>query len=500
MHNPSNRRLRTLVRGLNHLTQITRREACLGVGAAGAAAFGISLMNLFDSVANASNSVVTRKPAHKLTANDPEAKLLRDAVRVLKDRNPTPHGWAHLATYHKEFCAPGWPSIDWNREVHFGWWFLPWHRAYLAVFEKHLQAAVSEPSLSLTYWDWYESRRIPSIFTGMSNPLADPTRDLASPQMTNLDLGYATEQQLVRFGSFQEFAGDAPPSGVGPSGARPGHMEGGPHGGGHNYVGGNMADFSTAALDPIFLAHHGNIDRLWEVWRNSTPPGEQPRGEPGSDRWKTREFSFLSSNGETIKWNALQTIRTEDLGYKYDNVQPKGPLVALTVADRMSTPLSGVDGDLALSLKSAAGRERGFIIGREGVSVTPLLPAMEGISAPLSTTPISEIAKLRRVLVRFRGLVIPSTAVAVAVFVNPQKEISVLGPNDASYGGAINLVPRKAPQAGSISVDAELEITTQALDSGGTVRDLRIGVVPYDRAGNRLTSEVEIQQLELILR
>jgi Common central domain of tyrosinase len=45
------------------------------------------------------------------------------------------------------------------------------------------------------------------------------------------------------------------------------------HGPIHVYVGGvngqgdpgDMTDFETAGRDPIFFAHHANLDRLWEI-------------------------------------------------------------------------------------------------------------------------------------------------------------------------------------------------------------------------------------------
>ena len=63
-------------------------------------------------------------------------------------------------------------------------------------------------------------------------------------------------------------------------------LEDTPHGPVHVYVGGSktinghqvpgdMSVFPTAARDPIFFAHHGNLDRLWETWRTeqSSPQG-----------------------------------------------------------------------------------------------------------------------------------------------------------------------------------------------------------------------------------
>ena len=59
-----------------------------------------------------------------------------------------------------------------------------------------------------------------------------------------------------------------------------GNFESNPHDLVHVYVGwrisdtnyGLMADPGTAALDPIFYLHHGNIDRMWEVWNASGNP------------------------------------------------------------------------------------------------------------------------------------------------------------------------------------------------------------------------------------
>jgi tyrosinase len=44
----------------------------------------------------------------------------------------------------------------------------------------------------------------------------------------------------------------------------------------HVWCGGSMADVLTAGFDPIFYAHHCNIDRIWWIWQlrhgNSTMP------------------------------------------------------------------------------------------------------------------------------------------------------------------------------------------------------------------------------------
>ncbi|KAL4784188.1 tyrosinase central domain protein [Aspergillus varians] len=48
----------------------------------------------------------------------------------------------------------------------------------------------------------------------------------------------------------------------------------GAHGGGHNAVGPTMADVFASPQDPLFMLHHGMIDRLWTTWQHSGSEGE----------------------------------------------------------------------------------------------------------------------------------------------------------------------------------------------------------------------------------
>ena len=44
------------------------------------------------------------------------------------------------------------------------------------------------------------------------------------------------------------------------------------HGAVHVWVGGTMGRIDWAAYDPIFWAHHANIDRLWARWQLTHSP------------------------------------------------------------------------------------------------------------------------------------------------------------------------------------------------------------------------------------
>jgi len=63
-----------------------------------------------------------------------------------------------------------------------------------------------------------------------------------------------------------------------------GALETQPHDWVHGLIGGGrsnldiglMSNPDTAALDPIFWLHHANIDRLWQVWRESSAGHTDP--------------------------------------------------------------------------------------------------------------------------------------------------------------------------------------------------------------------------------
>jgi tyrosinase len=150
--------------------------------------------------------------------------------------------------------------------------FLPWHRAYLYLFEKALQDQV--PGVTLPWWDWTDhSEGVPAIYakpraankrnplfdspiqpTGRERPsqkrtvrAADPPERLPTAEEVGAVLG---NRDFLTFQTQLESI----------------------HDGVHVWTGGTMQSIATAAYDPVFWAHHCMIDRLWYLWqlRHST--------------------------------------------------------------------------------------------------------------------------------------------------------------------------------------------------------------------------------------
>jgi tyrosinase len=191
--------------------------------------------------------------------------------------------------------------------------FLPWHRAYLYFFELALQDQV--PGVTLPYWDWstVETAQtgVPPVFTAefyqrdgeqTPNPLfkarvahqnrdtrRNPREPAAFASLRTLVLLAQGEQ---RFDLYSRAAEN-------------------PHNGLHGRMRGDMASQEFAAFDPIFWAHHSNVDRLWAEWQRAHPEALVP---------------FLEEALDPFPLTVAQTLDTRALGYDYSGSGEPPPL------------------------------------------------------------------------------------------------------------------------------------------------------------------------------
>ena len=142
--------------------------------------------------------------------------------------------------------------------------FLAWHRHYLLVFERRLQAI--DANVTVPYWDWIAQPQVPPQLSGSAflnrwgvARAWDPAQLPHQP-----DVDAATRR--ADFPSFQSRLEDV-------------------HNAVHRAVGGTMKSPSSPA-DPIFWLHHANVDRLWAQWQASptgaNPPNATERLQPAS--------------------------------------------------------------------------------------------------------------------------------------------------------------------------------------------------------------------------
>ena len=294
-----------------------------------------------------------RRDIASFPQNDPQLAKFEAAIKEMQDRsarNPDdPKGWLVNANSHNDFCAV--PAQDGPDQIHFCYWFLAWHRAYITVTERKIREIAGDQTLAYPYWNWSSDRRIPQAFGKAGTPLAHAVRFTPNRPLRDGEVDYNPNdpvlKRLVVGALGATFFEAQTPDDIGDSFggiARPNsanaydnnRIEGTPHGPIHVYVGGtrgntvgDMTDFATAGRDPIFFAHHGNLDRLWEIWRRV--PAHKAT-EPTSDDFLKHPFTFTWLDGTAIQVLAGDTLDAGNLGFTYDNFEVLRPGAQIVVA------------------------------------------------------------------------------------------------------------------------------------------------------------------------
>jgi hypothetical protein len=78
-------------------------------------------------------------------------------------------------------------------------------------------------------------------------------------------------------------------------------------------INGLMGSVPASALDPIFYAHHTNIDRLYECWLHVNERGRLPTNPTQLNT----PFTFVDANGGTVDRLVGDMLTTTQLGYTY---------------------------------------------------------------------------------------------------------------------------------------------------------------------------------------
>ncbi|PKU65310.1 polyphenol oxidase, chloroplastic [Dendrobium catenatum] len=257
-----------------------------------------------------------------------------------------PRNFMQQANVHCAYCdgaydQVGFPGVE--LQVHNCWLFFPYHRWYLYFHERILGKLIGDDTFALPFWNWDspDGMQLPSIYTPTSSSLYDALRDPAHQPPTIIDLDFSLDtspdsgqqliddnlkimyRQVVSNGPTSELflgaalrAGDQPDPGAG-------SLENVPHGTVHLWTGDSrqpnredMGVFYSAARDPIFFAHHSNIDRLWDVWKSL---GGQRQDFTDTD-WLDAGFLFYDENAQLVRVKVRDCLNTELLRYKYQNV------------------------------------------------------------------------------------------------------------------------------------------------------------------------------------
>ncbi len=295
----------------------TRRDVLLQGCMIGA---GVIAANLTGIEAWAQGAPKLRRSLHGMAPNDPILQTWRDGVRLLKAASGNV-SWASFAAIHGN-------ANNFNLCPHGNWYFLPWHRAYLLSYERAVRSLTGNNDFALPYWDWTEDRQMPPafvqpMFNGQPNSLFESQRD-ATPTdaLPDSTVGPAIISQILSQSPFETFGTSRP---VGQNNldqswincefcGTQGTLEATPHNLVHVFVGGIMAQ-ANSALDPLFMMHHGNIDRIWWMWN-------QGGGVDSPDPlWSGMTFqnNFFNPDNTPYSPKVSDLLVPEPLGYTYDD-------------------------------------------------------------------------------------------------------------------------------------------------------------------------------------
>jgi tyrosinase len=301
---------------------VSRRNVLVQGSAIGA---GVIAAHLSGITALAQAQPPQRRSLDDLLLNDPVIEAWREAVRQMKAKSAgDPLGWASLAAIHGT-------TAGFIRCPHGNWYFLPWHRGYVLMYERLTRELTGYQDFALPYWDWTRNRQLPPAFAqatvnGSPNPLFEPSRTMGPmDSLPDEIVGPSVISTIMGETTFEIFGTSRPqgqnsldPSWITRRTGAQGTLEATPHNNVHGIVGGIMAS-SRSALDPIFMMHHCNIDRIWAVWRAAENP------DSTEALWLGMPFQnhFFNPDGTPYSPQVSDLLSVEPLGYTYGLAGPQ---------------------------------------------------------------------------------------------------------------------------------------------------------------------------------
>ncbi|WJZ83677.1 hypothetical protein VitviT2T_003338 [Vitis vinifera] len=287
-----------------------------------------------------------RRAAH-LVDDDYIAKY-RNAVSIMKSLPyDDPRSFLSQANLHCIYCTGAYKqkNSDIPLHVHRSWLFFPWHRMMLYFHERILGSLIGDDSFALPFWNWDnpDGMVIPEMY--VTGSLVDTDRENSHLPPQVVDLNYNLQEkglgpeeqikinmalmytQMVSGAKTTElFMGCPYKGGEGGFCEGPGTIELAPHNTLHDWTGTglnpgreDMGSFYSAGRDPIFYGHHGNVDRLWEVWRRLQ--WEYYNSEITDTEWLDSYFFFHDEKRQLVRIKFQDVVNITRLRYAYEEVE-----------------------------------------------------------------------------------------------------------------------------------------------------------------------------------
>ncbi|KAJ3698925.1 hypothetical protein LUZ61_002630 [Rhynchospora tenuis] len=264
-----------------------------------------------------------------------------------------PRSFRQQAMIHCAYCDAGYKQADFPNielQVHSSWLFFPFHRCYLYFFERILGKLIDDPSFAMPFWNWDSpaGMTMPAMYTNPRSPLFNVFRNPAHmpPKLVDLDFGDKDEhnashdnfsdsemvqhnlrimyRQMRTNSSTPELFFGKPYRAGGPVEPGAGSIEGIPHNSVHDWVGDpeqpnkeDMGSLYSAGRDPLFYAHHSNVDRMWNIWKTL---GRRNVDICDTD-YLDASFLLYDENAELVQITVADCLDSERyMRYKYQDV------------------------------------------------------------------------------------------------------------------------------------------------------------------------------------
>ncbi|XP_059437104.1 polyphenol oxidase, chloroplastic-like [Corylus avellana] len=399
-----------------------------------------------------------RRAAH-LVDQDYIAKF-NEAIKRMKALPPDdPCNFEQQANVHCAYCDGAYHQFgfpDHELQIHSSWLFFPFHRYLLYFYEKILGKLIGDPTFALPFWNWDhpDGMQMPAMF--QNGQLRDRYRNRNHLPPTLIDFDYSSRveeigtaptpdprkiisrnlkimhRQMVSgaktaelFHGYPYRAGDNPEPGAGT-------VEHVPHNNTHLWCGDptrpyweDMGNFYSAGKDPIFYAHHSNVDRMWDIWK--TLEGGTRKDFTDSD-WLNSNFIFYDENRQPVRVYVRDCLDSNNLRYKYQPVEIPWKEPPNKPTRRRSNPVR-----VANAIQTPASVLFPFVLGKDRNVISTV------VARPRPIRSGSEGEK-EEVLV-IEGIEFEKdAAVKFDVYINDD-EYSLSGPENTEFAGSFVHVP-----------------------------------------------------------
>jgi polyphenol oxidase len=378
--------------------------------------------------------------------------------------------WVLQADMHAMYCQTC--NNGTVQSVHRSWNFFPWHRAFLYYFERILGSLVGDiNNFRLPYWDWENQRYISWFYrspASSSNPFYDVNRYTPINGGASLPANDGTAARIALLNGIADFAT------FGGTATKGGACESNPHNPIHDDIGlhtspwHDMGNLGYAARDPIFFAHHGNIDKIWSNWNSlaasSSPPAYQNPTDPAflSERW-----NFYDENQQVVSISAGDVLNHQtNLRYSYT-----APVTQSSSTKTQTSPTTALSSTARLRNAPVVSIYPAKLIHSGGRSDAAL-----EVSYNVKTTVMQAASQQNNsIAVVLRDVPVPEDATGVF-------DIMSARGSRRKYLGTLAVVA-DSMRMGTVSETVVLDATEAAEDLLDTPNPARLTLVP--REGNR---------------